>query len=93
LELAGGRRNLGWCRDRGEECGRPPGGDLVAVARGSRSATWSPVTATQVKLPVGWHRLRIYADQPGTASRLRVVFGPAPDRSQPAPPATTRPPA
>jgi hypothetical protein len=46
-----------------------------------------------VKLPVGRHRLRVYADQPGNASRLRFVLDPAPDRSQPAPPATTRPPA
>jgi hypothetical protein len=34
-----------------------------------------------VKLPVGWHGLRIYADQPGNAGRLRIVFDLAPDRS------------
>jgi hypothetical protein len=38
-----------------------------------------------VKLPGGWQRLRIYADQPGNASRLRIVFDPTPDRpAQPA---------
>jgi hypothetical protein len=41
-----------------------------------------------VTLPVGWHRLRIYADQPGNASHLRIVFDLPPDQpAQPAPPA------
>jgi hypothetical protein len=34
----------------------------------------------QLKLPAGWHRLRIYADQPGNATPLRIVFDPTPER-------------
>lgn len=32
----------------------------------------------QVKLPTGRHRLRIFADQPGSARHLRIVFDPSP---------------
>jgi hypothetical protein len=76
----------------------PPGpllyeGELRTTGKGVEVGDLVGGDGHQVQLPVGWHRLRIYADQPGNASHLRVVFGPAPDRSQPAPPATTRPPA
>lgn len=77
----------------------PPGpllfdGELCTTGKGVEVGDLVAGDGHQVQLPVGWHRLRIYADQPGNASRLRMVFDPTPERpSQPAPPATARPPA
>jgi hypothetical protein len=71
----------------------PPGpllfdGELCTTGNGVEVGDLVAGDAHQVRLAAGWHRLRIYADQPGNASRLRVVFDPALDRSpQPAPPA------
>jgi hypothetical protein len=77
----------------------PPGpllyeGELCVTGNGVEVGDLVAGDGHQLALAVGWHRLRIYADQPGNASRLRIVFDPAPDRTpQPTPPATTRPPA
>jgi hypothetical protein len=71
----------------------PPGpllfdGQLRTTGQGVEVGDLVAGDGHQVKLPVGWHRLHIYANQPGRASRLRIVFDPTPDRpSQPAPPA------
>jgi hypothetical protein len=83
----------------GEPATPPPGpllfeGELRTSGKGVEVGDLVAGDGHQIKLPVGWHRLRIWADQPGNASCLRIVFDPAPDRTaQPAPPATTRPPA
>ena len=75
----------------------PPGpllfaGELLTVGKGVEVGGLVVGDVVEVDLSAGWHRLRIYADQPGNASRLRIVFDPAPDRSpQPAPPANPRP--
>jgi hypothetical protein len=77
----------------------PPGpllfeGELLVTGKGAEVGDLVAGDGHQIKLPTGWHRLRIYADQPGNASRLRIVFDPAPDRpAQPAPPAAPRAPA
>jgi hypothetical protein len=69
-------------------------GQLCTTGQGVEVGDLVAGDGHQVQLPVGWHRLCIWADQPGNASRLRIVFDPARDRfSRPAPPATTRPPA
>jgi hypothetical protein len=71
----------------------PPGpllfaGELRTTGKGVEVGDLVAGDGHQIKLPVGWHRLRIYADQPGNAGRLRIVFDPAPDRSpHPASPA------
>jgi hypothetical protein len=71
----------------------PPGpllfdGELCTTGKGVEVGDLVAGDGHQVQLPVGWHRLRIYTDQPGNASQLRIVFDPAPERpSQPAPPA------
>ena len=71
----------------------PPGpllfaGELLVTGNGVEVGDLVGGDGHQVKLPIGRHRLRIYADQPGNASRLRIVFDPTPDRSpQPASPA------
>jgi hypothetical protein len=75
----------------------PPGpllyeGELLVTGEGVEVGDLVAGDGHQVKLPVGWQRLRIWADQPGNAGRLRIVVDPTPDRSQPTPPAT-RPPA
>ena len=68
-------------------------GELWVTGKGVEVGDLVAGDGHQLQLPVGWHRLRIWVDQPGDAGRLRIVFDPAPDRpSQPAPPATTRPP-
>jgi hypothetical protein len=71
----------------------PPGpllyaGELCVTGNGVEVGDLVAGDGHQVALAVGWHRLRIWADQPGNASRLRIVFDPAPDRTaQPASPA------
>jgi hypothetical protein len=70
----------------------PPGpllfdGELYVTGQGVEVGDLVAGDGHQVKLPAGWHGLRIYADQPGNASRVRVVFDPEPGRSEPAPPA------
>jgi hypothetical protein len=81
----------------GEPTTSPPGpvvfdGELWTTGNGVEVGGLVVGDVVQVELPAGWHRLRIYADQPGNASRLRIVFDPAPDRSpKPAPPANPRP--
>jgi hypothetical protein len=71
----------------------PPGpliyeGELCVTGKGVEVGDLVGGDGHQVKLPVGWHRLRIYADQPGNAGRLRIVFDPTSDRAaQPASPA------
>ena len=63
-------------------------GELRTTGQGVEVGDLVAGDGHQVQLPVGWHRLRIYTDQPGNASQLRIVFDPAPERpSQPAPPA------
>jgi hypothetical protein len=68
----------------------PPGpllyaGELCVTGNGVEVGDLVAGDGHQVALAVGWHRLRIWADQPGNASRLRIVFDPAPDRTaQPA---------
>jgi hypothetical protein len=75
----------------------PPGpllyeGELLTTGTGVEVGDLVAGDGHQIKLPVGWHRLRIWADQPGDAGRLRIVFDPAPGRTaQPAPPANPRP--
>ena len=75
----------------------PPGpllfdGELLTTGKGVEVGDLVAGDGHQVQLPIGWYRLRIYADQPGDASRLRIVFDPAPDRpSRPAPAANPRP--
>jgi hypothetical protein len=70
----------------------PPGpmlfdGELCTTGKGVEVGDLVAGDGHQVKLPIGWHRLQIYADQPGNASELRIVFDPAPERpSQVAPP-------
>jgi hypothetical protein len=77
----------------------PPGpllfdGQLLVTSNGIEVGDLVAGDPHQIKLPIGWHRLRIYADQPGNATRLRIVLDPTSDRTaQPTPPATTRPPA
>jgi hypothetical protein len=77
----------------------PPGpllfdGELCTTGKGVEVGDLVAGDGHQLKLPIGWHRLRIYADQPGNASHLRIVFDPVPDPlSQPAPAANPRPPA
>jgi hypothetical protein len=71
----------------------PPGpllfdGELCTAGKGVEVGDLVGGDGHQVTLPVGWHRLRIYADQPGNASHLRIVFDLPPDQpAQPAPPA------
>jgi hypothetical protein len=75
----------------------PPGpllfaGALLVTGKGVEVGDLVAGDPHQIQLTVGWHRLRIYADQPGNASRLRIVFDPALDRTpQPASPANPRP--
>ena len=75
----------------------PPGpllfdGELCTTGKGVEVGDLVAGDGHQVQLPVGWHRLRIYADQPGNANRLQIVFDPAPDRTAPpAAPANPRP--
>ena len=69
----------------GEPATPPPGpplyeGELRTTGQGVEVGDLVAGDGHQVQLPIGWHRLRIYADQPGDASRLRIVFDPAPDR-------------
>jgi hypothetical protein len=77
----------------------PPGpllfdGELCVTGNGVEVGDLVAGDGHQLPLPVGWHRLRIWADQPSNASRLRIVFDPAPDRAgQPAPSVAARPPA
>ena len=77
----------------------PPGpllfdGKLLTTGKGVEVGGLVVGDVVRVELPAGWHRLRIWADQPGTATRLRLTFDPPPERSpQPAPPANPRPPA
>jgi hypothetical protein len=68
-------------------------GELCTTGKGVEVGDLVAGDGHQVQLPVGWHRLRIYADQPGNATQLRFVFGPAPDRSQAAPPTPDRRPS
>jgi hypothetical protein len=68
----------------GEPGTPPPGpllfdGELCVTGKGVEVGDLVAGDGHQVKLPVGWHRLLIWADQPGNASRLRVVFDPTPD--------------
>ena len=68
----------------GEPGTPPPGpllfdGELCVTGKGVEVGDLVAGDGHQVKLPVGWHRLRVWADQPGNASRLRVVFDPTPD--------------
>jgi hypothetical protein len=71
----------------------PPGpllfdGELCTTGKGVEVGDLVAGDGHQIQLPVGWHQLQIYADQPGNASRLRIVFDPLPDQpAQPAPPA------
>jgi hypothetical protein len=61
-------------------------GELCVTGTGVEVGDLVAGDGHQLHLPIGWHRLRIWADQPGNATRLRVVFDPAPDRSpRPAP--------
>jgi hypothetical protein len=75
----------------------PPGplifdGELLTTGKGVEVGGLVVGEVLRVELSIGSHPLRIYADQPGNAGRLRIVFDPAPDRSpQPAPPANPRP--
>jgi hypothetical protein len=75
----------------------PPGpllfaGELRTTGKGIEVGDLVAGDGHQIKLPVGWHRLRIYADQPGNARRLWIVFDPTPDRTpQPASPASPQP--
>jgi hypothetical protein len=77
----------------------PPGpllyeGELLTSGKGVQVGDLVAGDGHLVELAAGRHRLRIYADQPGNASRLRVVFDHSPERSpQAAPPANPRPPA
>jgi hypothetical protein len=77
----------------------PPGpllfaGELLVTGQGVEVGDLVASDGHQIKLPIGWQRLRIWADQPGNAGRLRIVFDPMPDpTAQPAPPANPRPPA
>jgi hypothetical protein len=83
----------------GEPATPPPGpllfdGELCTTSQGVEVGDLVAGDGHQLQLPIGWHRLRIWADQPGHASRLRIVLDPTPARpSRPGPPATTRPPA
>jgi hypothetical protein len=75
----------------GEPATPPPGpplfdGELCVTGKGVEVGDLVAGDGHQLQLPVGWHRLHIYADQPGNASRLRIVFDPAPERP-PGPPA------
>jgi hypothetical protein len=54
-------------------------GELCVTGQGVEVGDLVAGDGHQLQLPVGWHRLRIWADQPGTAGRLRIVFGPGPD--------------
>jgi hypothetical protein len=71
----------------------PPGpllyeGELMVTGTGVEVGDLVAGDGHQTKLAVGWHRVRIWADQPGNAGRLRIVFDPASDRTaQPASPA------
>ena len=63
----------------------PPGpllfdGELCTTGKGVEVGDLVAGDGHQIQLPVGWHGLRIYADQPGNASRLRMVFDPTPER-------------
>jgi hypothetical protein len=76
----------------------PPGprifdGELLTTGKGVEVGGLVVGDVVEVELPAGWHRLHIWADQPGNASRLRIVFDPAPGQSpRPAQPANPRPP-
>jgi hypothetical protein len=77
----------------------PPGpllfdGELCTTGNGVEVGDLVAGDGHQVKLAAGWHRLRIWADQPGNATQLRIVFDPGPEQSPPlAPPANGRPPS
>jgi hypothetical protein len=82
----------------GEPTTPPPGpllfdGELLTTGKGVEVGGLVVGDVVRVELPAGWHGLRIYADQPGNASRLWVVFDPAPNRTpQQASPTSPRPP-
>jgi hypothetical protein len=69
-------------------------GELCVAGQGVEVGDLVGGDGHQVKLPVGRHRLQIFADQPGNASHLRIVFDPGPERSSSqVPAANARPPA
>jgi hypothetical protein len=60
----------------------PPGpllfaGELLTTGKGVEVGDLVAGGGHLVELAVGRHLLRIYADQPGNARRLRIVFDPA----------------
>lgn len=52
-------------------------GELLTTGKGVEVGDLVAGDGHLVELAVGRHPLRIYADQPGNASRLRIVFGSA----------------